>query len=170
MANINHLALKLFPMEGLFNSDPVDHGGPTNRGITLSTWPWVGWDKDGDADIDIADIRLLTADDALEVLKKHYWDRWRADEIRNQKVADILVDWLWCSGRWGIIIPQRILGVPADGVVGPVTLQAVNRANPYRFLIKVYNSRVAFIVNLIKKDPSQSRFERGWYNRLNTYL
>jgi len=170
MANINHLATKLFLSEGLFSNDPIDRGGPTNMGITLSTWRKVGYDKDGDSDIDIDDIRLLTPADAMLVLEKCYWNRWHADEIKNQKVADILVDWLWCSGKWGIIIPQRILGVPADGIVGPVTLKAVNRANPYQFLIQIYNSRVAFIMNIIKKEPSQSRFERGWYNRLNIYL
>ena len=170
MANINHLATKLFLNEGLFANDPIDHGGPTNRGITLSTWRKVGYDKDGDSDIDIDDIRLLSPADAMLVLEKCYWDRWHAGEIKNQKVADILVDWLWCSGKWGIIIPQRILGVPVDGIVGPVTLKALNRTNPYQFLIQIYNSRVAFIMNIIKKDPSQSRFERGWYNRLNTYL
>jgi len=170
MANINHLATKLFLSEGLFSNDPIDHGGPTNRGITLSTWRQVGYDKDGDRDIDIDDIRLLTPDDALLVLKKCYWDRWHADEINNQKVADILVDWLWCSGKWGIVIPQRILCVPADGIVGPITIKSVNRANPYQFLIQIYNARVAFILNIIKKDPSQKRFERGWFNRLNVYL
>ncbi len=170
MADFKHLAIKLYQSEGLFSNDPIDNGGPTNRGVTLSTWQKVGYDKDGDSDIDIDDIRLLTADDSLMVLRKYYWDRWHADEIRSQKVADILVDWLWCSGKWGIIIPQRILGVAADGIVGPATLKAVNRANPYQFLIQVYNARVAFIVNIIKKDPSQSRFERGWYNRLNAYL
>ncbi len=170
MANINHLATKLFLSEGLFVNDPVDHGGPTNRGVTLSTWRKVGYDKDWDSDIDIDDIRLLTPDDALMVLKKFYWDRWRADEINNQKVANILVDWLWCSGKWGILIPQRILGVSVDGIVGPVTIQAVNRSNPYRFLIQIYNARVTFIFDIIKKDPSQKRFEKGWFNRLNAFL
>lgn len=170
MANFNHLATKLFLSEGLFANDPIDHGGPTNRGITLSTWRKVGYDKDGDSDIDIDDIRLLSPADAMLVLEKCYWDRWHANEIKNQKVANILVDWLWCSGKWGIIIPQRILSVPADGIVGPATLKAVNCANPYQFLIQIYNSRVAFIMNIIKKDPSQSRFERGWLIRLNAYL
>jgi len=170
MANINQLATKLFLSEGLFVNDPIDRGGPTNRGITLSTWRKVGYDKDGDSDIDIDDIRLLTPDDALMVLKKFYWDRWRADEINNQKVANILVDWLWCSGKWGILIPQRILGVPVDGIVGPVTIQAVNRANPYRFLIQIYNTRVTFILDIINRDPSQKRFEKGWFNRLNAFL
>ena len=95
----------------------------------------MGYDKDGDSDINIDDIRLLTPHDTLAVLKTCYWDRWRADEINNQKVANILVDWLWCSGKWGILIPQRILGVPVDG-----------------------------------KDPSQKRFEKGWFNRLNAFL
>jgi len=170
MANITPLASKIFKWEGGIVNDPVDHGGPTNRGVTLSTWQKVGYDKDGDSDIDIDDIRLLTPDDALGVLKRCYWDRWRADEINNQKVANILVDWLWCSGKWGILIPQRILGVPVDGIVGPVTIQAVNRANPYRFLIQIYNTRVTFILDIIKKDPSQKRFEKGWFNRLNTFL
>ena len=170
MANINHLATKLFLSEGLFVNDPVDHGGPTNRGVTLSTWQKVGYDKDGDSDIDVDDIRLLTPDDALTVLKTCYWDRWHADEINNQKVANILVDWLWCSGKWGILIPQRILGVPVDGIVGPFTIQAVNRANPYRFLIQIYNTRVTFIFDIINKDPSQKRFEKGWFNRLNAFL
>jgi len=95
---------------------------------------------------------------------------WHADEINNQKVANILVDWLWCSGKWGILIPQRILGVPVDGIVGPVTIQAVNRSNPYRFLIQIYNTRVIFILDIIKKDLSQKRFEKGWFNRLNAFL
>jgi len=170
MAEIEPLAKKIFKWEGGCSDDPVDKGGPTNRGVTLSTWRKVGYDKDGDSDIDIDDIRLLTLDDALMVLKKFYWDRWRADEINNQKVANILVDWLWCSGKWGILIPQRILGLPVDGIVGPVTIQAVNRANPYRFLIQIYNSRVTFILDIIKRDPSQKRFEKGWFNRLNAFL
>jgi len=170
MANINHFAKNLFITEGLFSNDPIDHGGPTNHGITLSTWRKVGYDKDDDSDIDIDDIRLLTSDDAMFVLKKYYWDRWQADKINNQQVANILVDWLWCSGKWGIVIPQRILGVAADGIVGPVTIKSVNSANPYKFLIKIYNARVIFILNIIKKDPSQKRFERGWFNRLNDYL
>ena len=59
-------------------------------------------------------------------LKHFYWDRWRADEIRDQKLAEMLVDWTWCSGRWGIVIPQRLLLVADDGIVGVNTISAVN--------------------------------------------
>ena len=170
MANLNLFAPKLFHWEGLFTNDPKDHGGPTNMGITLSTWRQVGYDKDGDGDIDIYDLHQLTKDDVLEILRIAYWNRWHADEINNQPLADILVDWLWCSGKWGITIPQRLLGVPEDGIVGPQTLQRLNNINPNKFLMQIYNARVIFILNIIKKDPTQKRFERGWFNRLNDFL
>ena len=170
MANLNLFAPKLFHWEGLFTNDPKDHGGPTNMGITLSTWRQIGYDKDGDGDIDIDDLHQLTREDVLEVLRIAYWNRWRADEINNQALADILVDWLWCSGKWGITIPQRFLGVPEDGIVGPQTLQRLNNVNPNKFLMQIYNARVCFILNIIKKDPTQKRFERGWFNRLNDFL
>jgi len=170
MADINLLAPKIFKWEGGFADDPLDQGGATNMGVTIATWRQVGCDKDGDGDIDVDDIKLLTRADATAVLKKFYWDRWRADEMNNQALADILVDWLWCSGKWGITIPQRLLGVPDDGIVGPVTISKVNSANPWQLKIRIYNARVAFIRSIISRDPSQKRFENGWLKRLNDFL
>lgn len=48
-------------------------------------------------------------------------------KLKNQSIANILVDWYWGSGKWGIVIPQRILGLTADGVVGPKTLDKINQ-------------------------------------------
>ena len=170
MANIDNYLPKLLGLEGGFVNDPADRGGATTMGITLSTWLKVGYDKDGDHDIDADDIRLLNQDDFCMVLKKFYWNRWHADEIRDQKLAEMLVDWLWSSGRWGIIIPQRLLQLPEDGIVGPQTISAVNHADPRNLLMRVYNSRLAFIRDLIRKDPLQKRFEKGWVTRINSLI
>ena len=70
-------------------------------GVTLNTWKKVGYDKDNDGDIDVKDLKLITKDDVInKVLKPYYWDKWKANEINNQSIANILVDWLWTSGKW----------------------------------------------------------------------
>ncbi len=75
-------------------------------------------DKDGDGDIDSDDIKILSVDDFMMVLKTYYWDRWQADRIASQSIANFLVDWVYNSGSYGIKIPQKLLHVDDDGVVG----------------------------------------------------
>lgn len=147
MANVILLAPRILKWEGGYCDDPDDRGGATNKGVTLSTWRQVGYDKDGDGDIDANDIRLLSNEDATRVLKQFYWDRWKTDLISNQSVAEILVDWVWCSGKWGIVIPQQILQVQPDGIVGNKTVNAVNSHNQRDLHVKIVEARKKFIEN-----------------------
>lgn len=169
MAKVELLTPKILKWEGGFVNDPLDQGGATNKGVTLSTWRQCGYDKDGDGDIDVDDIKLLTVSDATIVLKKYYWDRWQADKIKNQSIADILVDWVWGSGKWGIIIPQRILGLKEDGVVGPKTLATVNGAEQKVLFETIWKEREAFLRRIVARDPRQKKFLNGWLNRLKDY-
>lgn len=171
MANIDKLAPFILRWEGGFVNDPVDKGGATNMGVTIGTWRSVGYDKDGDGDIDVDDLHLLDKEDVIErVLRPHYWNRWRADEILNQSVANILVDWVWASGTHGIKRPQRILGVTPDGIVGPKTLAAVNSMDPMELHFRIKNDRIKFIDEICRRDPSQERFRKGWMNRINALV
>ena len=174
MAKVELLAPKILQWEGGFVNDPSDHGGATNMGVTIATWKQVGYDKDGDGDIDTDDIRLLTRADATIVLKKYYWDRWKADQIFNQSVADILVDWVWCSGKWGVVIPQRLLRVNNDGCVGPET--TINRTkvelkyvldphDPHRRYYQSYQSGIE-----IKRYNPISVWSRSTINRTKVEL
>lgn len=168
MADVNRLAPFILKWEGGFVDHKNDKGGATNMGVTIATWRQNGYDKDGDGDIDVADLKLLTKQDVVNrILKPHYWDRWKADQIISQPIANILVDWVWGSGKWGVIIPQRLLGLQTDGVVGQLTIAAVNKQNPAELFARIKTARVEFLNNIVKNDPSQSVFLRGWINRLN---
>lgn len=169
MADVKKLAPIIFGWEGGLANDPVDRGGLTNMGVTLDTWRAVGYDKTGDGVIDGADLKLLDKKDVINVLKKHYWDRWKGDHIRSQSLANILVDWVWASGAWGIKIPQRVLGVPADGVVGPMTLSTLNEANARNLFFRIKEERIRFVEDICRKDPTQVRFRKGWLNRINSF-
>jgi lysozyme family protein len=187
MANIDILLPFILKWEGGFVNDPADAGGATNKGVTIATWRNVGYDKDGDKDIDVKDLKLLTDLDVKNwVLKPHYWDRWKADQIQSQKVANILVDWVWGSGKNGIVIPQRLLGVKADGIVGNKTLSAVNFADPDQLFEAIFQARVDFFNDITRTSIAKyekkigrkatekelmkhtnKRFLKGWLNRLN---
>ena len=187
MADVNKLLPYILKWEGGFVNDPADAGGATNKGVTIGTWKQVGYDKNGDGKIDVADLKLITDDDVLNcVLKPHYWDRWKADLIMSQKVASILVDWVWGSGVHGIRIPQRLLGVVQDGIVGAKTLSAVNAADPDMLFERVFSARVEYLHSItqssidryeakIKRKATEQellkhtnkRFLKGWMNRLN---
>lgn len=96
-----------------------------------------------------------------------FWDRWKADQIISQPLANILVDWVWASGVNGIKIPQRVLGITADGIVGPKTLAALNAANPKELFDKLHNERIKFVEGIVQRNPSQKKFINGWKRRIN---
>lgn len=62
---------------------------------------------------------------------------------------------------------QRVLGVTADGVVGEVTLGAINRAEPRELFERIKAERIAFVEAIVKRTPSQKVFLKGWKNRIN---
>ena len=168
MANINLYLPFLFKWEGGYVNDPMDLGGATNKGVTLKTWILFGYDKNKDGKIDKKDLQQLVNQDVVDrILKPHYWDRWQADLINSQKIAALLVDWVWNSGSPGIKIPQAVLGVKADGIVGEKTLQAINtHPDEKRLFLQLYEARMRYIDDICWTRPDNKRFEKGWKNRL----
>lgn len=169
MADVKKLAPFIFSWEGGYVNDPLDLGGETNMGVTIGTWKQVGKDLNGDGLINGEDLKLLDKDLIVDcVLKPHYWDRWKADQIKNQSIANILVDWVWASGSHGIKRPQRILGVTADGIVGPKTIAAINAADPAKLFALIKADRIKFVDEIVAARPANKRFEKGWKNRINS--
>lgn len=173
MADVKKLAPFILKWEGGFVNDPDDLGGATNMGVTIGTYKEY-CKKKGRPAPTVEDLKKLSNDEWTDILKSLYWDRWKADRINNQSVADILVDWVWASGVHGIKKPQALLGVDADGIVGNKTIDAVNNyPSQHELFDKIKQVRLDFIENICKdkdgKENKNVKFRKGWCNRINAF-
>jgi lysozyme family protein len=164
MAKAELLKPFILRWEGGFVDDPLDRGGATNKGITIGTFRnFYG------KDATVEQLKNITDEQWLHIFKSGYWDKWKADDIKNQSIADIVVDWAWASGTiTSIKQVQKILGVAVDGIVGNDTLTAINIAVQRSLFVKIHSRRIEFVENIVKRDPSQTRFLKGWKNRINS--
>lgn len=167
MADIKKF-LPYLQIEGKYSNDKSDSGGPTMRGITWATFVQYCNQK-GFPEPSISDLKNISDETWEDVVKTMFWNKWQADNIINQSIANILVDWFFNSGYWGIKIPQRILSQTTDGIVGYKTLYAVNTANQKGLFQDIKQSREQFYWNIVKNKPSQNKFIKGWLNRLNQF-
>ena len=149
-----------------FANDPDDLGGATMCGVTLATFTEYCHRK-GYPRPTIARLKAIKYKEWLEVLKTMFWDKWKADQINNESIALILVDWVWGSGKYGITIPQKTIGVTADGIVGPKTIAAVNAKDPKQLFDLIRKERLAYIERICRSRPTNLKYKRGWLNRLN---
>ena len=164
MANINVLVPQILHFEGGFVNNPNDKGGATNKGVTLSTFQSIfGADKT------VIDLQNITIPQFMAVLKHYYWDKMSADLIDNQSIADICVDWVYNSGTGIIHHIQELVGQVGDNVVGPATVTAINSANQQQLFEQIKEARINFVNAIVRNNPSQQIFLKGWSNRINAY-
>lgn len=161
----NYLKLKPFILkwEGGFANVKNDRGGATNKGITLTTFrAYFGKGKTVD------DLKRLTDVQWDYIFLKGFWKPFGADNIDSQSIANICVDWAWASGTVTAIRQvQSILKVPVDGKVGPKTIEAINTTNSKALFERIKIGRLQFVDNIVKRDPTQKVFLKGWKNRIN---
>jgi lysozyme family protein len=164
MANMEHYLPFLLKWEGGYTDDPSDHGGATNRGVTLTTYrrlhPLATKDQ----------LQRMTDDEWKYIVERFYWGRCEANAIRNQSVAEMLVDWTWLSGPQAIRFAQTLLHVVPDGQVGSITLQAINAINVPELFERLRIARLRHFQRIVQRHPSQGRFINGWRKRVNSMV
>lgn len=149
-----------------YANDPSDLGGATQTGVTLKTYKTY-CRSHGISEPTVENLKNIPYKTWLSILKENYWDRWKADKIYSQSVANILVDFVWASGVHGIKKPQELLGVVPDGIVGNKTLSAVNNRGSISLFFKLKELRLKFVEDIVKSNPSQKKWLKGWKNRIN---
>ena len=162
MAVYTKIIKKILKWEGGYAGN-IDGAICTMKGVTLATYRrFFGKEKT------CKDLKEITQAEWDYIFKKGFWDRWKADDIENQSIAELLVDWCWTSGVWGIKFPQRVLGVKDDGIVGPKTLAAINDYEDQEELFnKLWNRRKKHFQDIAK--GGKTKFLGGWLRRLSDF-
>lgn len=164
MADFKKYAPKLLQIEGEYIYHPADKGGPTMKGVTLRTYQ----DHYGSHKT-INDLKNISYGEWQHIMKSGYWDKCKADEIENQAVAEITVDWCVNSGLVGLRRVQELVGAKPDGIAGPITLSLINSSDPRLLFDRIKAARNQFYINFVKRDPKKKVFMAGWMNRLGLF-
>jgi len=144
---------RLIGHEGGYVNHPEDPGGETNWGITLRTAREAGY---------TGSMRDLTREQAREIYRIAYWQRARCDEF-DGAIAFQVFDAAVNHGIGNAIrFLQRAAGVADDGVVGLVTMAAVQRMSVTDVLARFNAARLTFYTNL----SSWPTFGKGWARRV----
>lgn len=144
---------RLMLHEGGDVDHPDDPGGATRYGISQRAYP----DED---------IAAVTIERAKALYLRDYWRPAGCERVPEALRFD-LFDAAVNSGigtatRW----LQRAVGVRQDGVIGPVTLDALRVADPSIVRARMAGARLERLASL----PTWPAFGRGWARRIAANL
>lgn len=143
--------------EGGFVNHPRDPGGMTNLGVTKRAWEeYTGQLADE------SEMRSLTSELVKPFYKAKYWDKIKGDDLPSgvdYAAYDLAVN----SGpARAAKYLQQIVGVPADGIIGPKTLAAIKEAPADEVIDALCGMRMDFL----KALPTFDTFGKGWTRRV----
>ncbi len=160
MADLLPAFMATLNVEGGYVDSPTDRGGKTKYGISSRQYPYL-------------DIENLTIDEALGIYRRDYWDLLGLGKLHSQAIAEEIFDTAVNMGpQTAVEIAQRSLnylghGLAIDGLLGPITTEALNDYAYERALLKALNG-VQFMIylNIVEMDPEQGANARGWLKRI----
>ena len=153
----------MLAVEGGYTNDKNDKGGETTWGVTKEEARRNGYN---------GSMKNLTQDFAKNIYLKKYYLENNLDKVINNKVALSVCDWAVNSGKNGIKNAQIAINqltnanLDADGIIGNKTLEALNAADPEKFLEVYHNLQRIYYRSKVESDKTQKEFLAGWLNRV----
>jgi lysozyme family protein len=145
-------------IEGGLTNDRNDGGGLTKYGISQRSYPHL-------------DIPNLTTQQALNIYEHDYWDRNQLSLITSQLIANQLFLLVVNTGAEPAIkimqsaLVRRGMKVTVDGVIGSVTISAINMCNPFSLSESMRVAECKHYLDITDNDATQKKFFRGWIRR-----
>jgi lysozyme family protein len=152
--------------EGGYVDHPADRGGPTKYGITQATLSaWRGRPVTPD------DVEALTVEEARRIYRTLYIDKPGFAAL-PEPLRGLMVDTAVHSGvKTAVRLLQKALGGPAmDGVLGPVTMAAVQDTNHAWLYRKMLAERIRYLGEVITVRQANAVFAKGWMARVAEFV
>lgn len=140
---------------------PADNGGRTYAGIS-ENWNrgWPGW-------LDINRGQWPQACQVQSHYRVNYWQPIQGDKLESDLVAEAMLSCSVLSSPSNAVrLAQRVCNVTVDGIMGPKTLDAVNKTPAREFVMALALARIARFCEIVERDPSKMVFFRGWTMRV----
>jgi lysozyme family protein len=138
--------------EGGYSNDSSDPGGETNFGISKRAYPAL-------------DILNLTLDEAKAIYRRDYWQPCHCDDLPKPLAIAVFDTAVNQGVGRAIRLLQKAMGVKDDGDIGPVTLEAMQKATIYtakRFLAH----RLIAYHQTMKDNPKLEVYALNWFFRV----
>ena len=133
-----------------------DTGKCTKYGISQASHPSVN-------------IDTLTLADAQKIYYNEYWLSNSCDKMELDIAMFLFDTAINCGNKKASIMLQQALGFSGDdvdGVLGPMTLNAIGHCDVHELINKYSSLRIQFYKNIVADNPSQSKFLSGWTSRV----
>lgn len=145
-------------VEGGLSNDPADKGGLTNGGISQVANP----------DLNVA---TLTEAEKREIYRQRYVIAPGYDKITSPRLQAQMIDFGVNSGPAVATMKlQSVMGLKQDGILGPITLQAINAHAPDALNRALAIARIKMLGQIVVKNPSQLKFLNGWLDRATQFI
>ena len=144
--------------EGGYVNDPRDPGGETKYGISKRSYPEL-------------DIARLTCEDAIAIYYRDWWQRYGYGRLQDEAVATKIFD---MAVNMGPVTAHRLLqealvflgyDIAVDGIIGPQTIAAANKADPMRLLQVLRWMAAHHYYRIADQRPQSRAFLVGWLRR-----
>ena len=153
-------------LEAGYANDPDDPGGETYMGIRQDTY--VAWYRRQDLPAP-GSVRDAPIDVLIAIYHQNYWMDGKCDKVAAVRSALALP--LFDGAVNHGIVPaakclQRALGVKADGMIGPETLAACERASDGPSVTSYLEERARLYRVIAARRAASRKFLSGWLARL----
>lgn len=152
--------------------------GYTFMGIYEGAHPnWKGWELiykmlDLYKSLDKASYEcyqnVFLTDLVKEFYKLNFWDKLRLDEIKSDRIADLIFKFAVNVGiKRAVRYAQMVANARIDGIIGANTINALNSLDSGYFEKRYKAEFMKFYDGLVKRNPNRyDRFLKGWGNRV----